>query len=101
MHSVALHILNGPRIGHRLFLRPQQHLRIGRTEVADVAIPTDAMLSGVHFRVSSHEPESLQVEDLGSRNGTFVNGRPVGFYRAIEGDLITAGTTVFRVSCSV
>ena len=101
MHSVALHILNGLRIGHRLFLRPQQHLRIGRTEVADVAIPTDAMLSGVHFRVSSHEPESLQVEDLGSRNGTFVNGRPVGFYRAIEGDLITAGTTVFRVSCSV
>lgn len=97
--TTSLCILNGPRIGHRLFLRPMQRIAIGRAELSDVAIPHDLTLSQVHFSLTVLDQGEGRVEDLGSRNGTFVNGVPMLFGRVTHGDVITAGMTVFRVSC--
>lgn len=99
MRSITLRILNGPRVGHRLFLKSLQRMQIGRTEYSDVAFPNDAMLSQTHFRVSLPRGGSCRIEDLGSTNGTYVNGNPVAYGRIGDGDIITAGATEFRVSC--
>ena len=53
--------------------------------------------------VSRHHAQILEshgsyyVEDLRSRNGTFVNGRPVNESKVYDGDQIVAGSTTFTV----
>ena len=48
---------------------------VGRAPVADFKLDA-ALVSRVHCRITA-EPETLNVEDLASTNGTFVNGRRV------------------------
>lgn len=84
-------------------LGPGQVLQIGRTEWADVAIPHDAHLSAVHFALQT-DYAACSVRDLGSTNGTFVNGRrlkPQETSDLRDGDEILAGQTVFRVRISI
>ena len=50
-------------------------LEIGRGEAGDAALD-DARLSRRHGRLS-HSAEGWLIEDLGSRNGTWADGRPV------------------------
>jgi predicted component of type VI protein secretion system len=54
-------------------------------------------MSGRHFAVEN-TGVALFVHDLGSSNGTFVNGRQVDRAPAAPQDLITAGASQFRVS---
>ena len=73
-------------------------ITIGRRSGADVRIPSPSV-SGMHARI---EPKGgfLIVEDLGSSNGTFVNGLPA--YRRVyccPGDVIRIGETRLRVGC--
>lgn len=77
MSTVTLSILNGRRLGHRLLLKPRQQIAVGRTEFSDFAIPDDPALSHVHFHMSCSYGGLCEIEDLGSTNGTFVNGKPV------------------------
>jgi hypothetical protein len=57
----------------------------------------DGLVSRRHFRVFP-EGGGWTLEDLGSTNGTLVNGRKVGRIALADGDVISAGTTemVFR-----
>lgn len=94
---VALHILNGRRAGERVLLCPPQAVCIGRTEHADHSLPCDPALSQRHFRISLPRADACRIEDLGSTNGTFVNGKRVLFGQLRAGDVISAGMTEFRV----
>jgi pSer/pThr/pTyr-binding forkhead associated (FHA) protein len=76
--------------------RREHHVRppieIGRSKDAGVSLP-DQEVSREHARLSSYDGV-VYVEDLRSRNGTFLNGRRV--IEAIEvreGDEIDVGTT--------
>ena len=53
-----------------------QAIVVGRAAPADVAVP-DPSLSRQHARFELSEDDVLQVEDLGSTNGTTVNGAAV------------------------
>jgi pSer/pThr/pTyr-binding forkhead associated (FHA) protein len=67
-------------------------IEIGRSKDAGVSLP-DQEVSREHARLSSYDGV-VYVEDLRSRNGTFLNGRRV--IEAIEvreGDEIDVGTT--------
>ena len=55
---------------------PQQGLRIGRAPENDVVLP-DANVSRQHL-VLWTTPRGAFLRDLGSQNGTFINGRRVG-----------------------
>jgi hypothetical protein len=57
----------------------------------------DGLVSRRHFRVFP-EGGGWTLEDLGSTNGTLVNGRKVGRVALADGDVISAGNTemVFR-----
>jgi pSer/pThr/pTyr-binding forkhead associated (FHA) protein len=89
----ALVALSGPIAGQRFpLLGP---LEIGR-EASGIAIPFDATASRRHARV---EPvgSGWQVVDLGSTNGTLVNGVKAGQVLLKTGDTFQVGATAFRI----
>src|SRR5262245_7607443 len=59
---------------------------IGRSNDCDIQLPTTLEFMEVsrHHCVVKIDPPDLQVRDLGSRNGTFVNGENIGQRRLIE-----------------
>lgn len=72
-------------------------LTIGRSSENELALERDEYASSRHARI---EPlrDGLWIVDLGSTNGTYVNGRPVaGRDRLSEGDLVRVGETELRV----
>ena len=63
---------------------------VGRSPEATVVIE-DAGVSRLHVRLARTESGAFSVEDLGSRNGTFVNGRRVNRHQLAFGDKIRLG----------
>jgi DNA-binding winged helix-turn-helix (wHTH) protein len=74
-------VLEGEESGRRILLdRPE--LLIGRDDDCDLVIP-DRQVSRHHARVAVEEDRYL-LADLGSKNGTFVNGQQVAEAHALE-----------------
>jgi hypothetical protein len=93
--TVELRVVGGARDGMRVPLTPTRSLVFGRGAECDVVIP-DMFLSRRHFRITRG---SAQVElfDLGSSNGTLVNGHAVRTAVVKDGDRIQLGRTVVVV----
>jgi two-component system response regulator AtoC len=73
------------------------HLSIGRDEQADVRI-VDALASRHHARL--HQGPTIEIEDLGSANGTRLRDELITPNRRVAvapGEAITIGTTVLLV----
>jgi pSer/pThr/pTyr-binding forkhead associated (FHA) protein len=69
---------------------------IGRSAASDIVLKSDDYASGSHAQLTRHGG-LLYVEDLGSTNGTFVNGRKtVGATPLRHGDSVRVGSTTFR-----
>lgn len=71
-------------------LLPGAAKTIGRAPQADFVLDR-ALVSRLHCRVVLGEGGELVVEDLGSTNGTFVNGRRVTRAAVAPGDVISVG----------
>ena len=72
---------------------------IGRAPGADIVIPTD-YVSARHARFTLMGT-SLMIEDLGSTNGTLLNGHPVTQPTACSpGDIITVGNVDIKIGRS-
>ena len=67
-----------------------------RSNELDVVLVED-MVSRKHARISWLN-DALVIEDLGSTNGTFVNGEKVKRARLKEGDRVLIGTSIVRVA---
>jgi len=68
-------------------------LAVGREKPSNLVIGSDR-LSRRHFRVFS-SGEIVCIQDLGSRNGTYVNGKRVQSVPLKDGDIVEAGGQVF------
>jgi len=69
---------------------------VGRSSRSSIVLKSDDYASGRHAQLTRHGG-LLYVEDLGSTNGTFVNGRKtVGATPVREGDTVRIGSTTFR-----
>ena len=65
----------------------------GRLSESDVPLEADGTVSGRHARVFKRDG-SPYLEDLGSTNGTYVNGQPLAAERLLRpGDVVTVGAT--------
>lgn len=75
---------------------PNHELIVGRSNDIDIVLIED-MVSRRHARILLQD-DSLIIEDLGSTNGTFVNGEKVRRARLKEGDKVLIGTSIIRVA---
>jgi pSer/pThr/pTyr-binding forkhead associated (FHA) protein len=84
--------------GKTLLLRmpPDSVRTIGRTARADFIVSA-ALVSRLHCRLTADRADQLVVEDLGSRNGTHVNGQRVERAPLKPGDRLTVGRVDFTV----
>jgi FHA domain/Bacterial regulatory proteins, luxR family len=68
---------------------------LGRTGEADISLSSDASVSRLHSAIERY-PGGWVLRDLGSTNGTFVNGERLAGDRPLKsGDEIRLGTCVF------
>ncbi|HEY2291357.1 MAG TPA: sigma 54-interacting transcriptional regulator, partial [Thermoanaerobaculia bacterium] len=88
----TLTLLSGPLAGRLVPLGPEG-LGIGRQAGNGLQV-NDAAASRHHCAIEPAEGGFL-LRDLGSRQGTFVNGRPVRERLLEDGDLIAVGNTLF------
>jgi sigma-B regulation protein RsbU (phosphoserine phosphatase) len=71
-----------------------ERLAIGRSSAVELSFPEDAGLSRQHFTFEA-DGEEWTIQDLGSKNGTFVNNIPLKARLILKpGDRITAGHLV-------
>ena len=71
-----------------------EELTVGRGGGCGIVLGDDTFVSQVHARMYRRDGD-VYVEDLGSRNGTFVNGEPIGSAtRLRRGDQVQFGSTV-------
>jgi len=76
-------------------VKPGATLVVGRAVNSDVPI-YDPTISRQHAQVSA-EDGGLRVKDLGSSNGTFLNGSRVSDVVAVPNDVVTFGKVAFYV----
>ena len=71
-------------------------LTFGRSGDNDVALPGDEYASSAHARLEPRR-DGVWVEDIGSTNGTFVNGERIDRPRRLRaGDVVRIGETDLR-----
>jgi pSer/pThr/pTyr-binding forkhead associated (FHA) protein len=83
----------GPFAG-RMVALPSQMVTIGRAPDNDVVVG-DPATSGHHGRIEVRQG-SFWISDLGSTNGTLVNGEPVIEKQLSDGDMIAIGQNTLR-----
>jgi hypothetical protein len=91
----AFQFISGKYQGSEFPLEPDRELVVGRASNTDVVLVED-MVSRKHARVSVSDDEVL-IQDLGSTNGTFVNGEKVKRARLKDGDRVLIGTSILRL----
>jgi pSer/pThr/pTyr-binding forkhead associated (FHA) protein len=71
-------------------------ITIGRASTATIGMGDDSFVSQLHARVY-RDAGSAMIEDLGSTNGTYLNGkRLTAPERITKGDRVQIGNTVFE-----
>ena len=98
---VTLTVKEGPHQGRAFEFKEHDTFIVGRSARAQFRLPLkDPSLSRVHFMVEVNPPQ-CRLTDLGSTNGTKVNGRKISAADLVDGDLIEAGQTVLLFSMMV
>jgi serine/threonine-protein kinase len=94
---VALEVVSGPHEGAHFEFDRYDTFLVGRGSWSHLCLQDDLHFSRHHFRVEIRPPDCYLV-DLGSRNGTFVNGNRVNATFLRDGDVISGGKTEIQVS---
>jgi len=91
-------VASGKSAGRTIAIK-RNKLLIGRAEQCDVR-PLSEEVSRRHCAITVG-PAEVWVEDLGSRNGTLVNGVKITERtKVVDGDIVTVGSLELRVSCA-
>ncbi len=91
--AAKLSFETGPFAG-RVVALPNQMVTVGRAPDNDVVVG-DPATSGRHGRIEMRS-DVFWISDLGSTNGTLVNGEPVIEKQLSDGDLIAIGQNTIR-----
>ncbi|HEY6962349.1 MAG TPA: FHA domain-containing protein [Gaiellaceae bacterium] len=90
-------VLSSPALGEGDVVTLDSHpITLGRGPTNDVPLPDDEYASTRHARIEPRR-DGVYVEDIGSTNGTFVNGiRLTRERRLTPGDVVRVGETDLR-----
>lgn len=91
----TLRFISGKYQGGEFPLRPNREIVIGRSSDLDMVLVED-MVSRKHAKIATDDG-SISIQDLGSTNGTFVNGEKIRTVRLKEGDRILIGTSIIKL----
>ena len=91
----ALKFISGKYQGGEFPLKAEKQIVIGRSSELDMVLVED-MVSRKHAKITL-QGGKITIEDLGSTNGTFVNGEKVKTARLKEGDRILVGTSILKL----
>ena len=94
MTMVKLIVQRGAKRGTEVIIRREQAL-LGRSRSCQICIPAP-QVSRQHCAILIENGQVL-VRDLGSTNGTFVNGVQISEQQLTTGDTLTIGNVVFLV----
>ena len=96
---VTLHVVGGPQTGRVFTFDQHDTFMIGRSEDAQFCLPHDRFFSRHHCLLEIAPPQAF-LRDLGSLNGTYVNGARVESAHLKNGDRIQGGETILEVEVS-
>jgi len=91
----ALRFISGKYQGGEFPLRMDREIVIGRSSDLDMVLVED-MVSRKHAKISTTGGQ-IVIQDMGSTNGTFVNGEKIRKARLKEGDRILIGTSIIKL----
>jgi serine/threonine-protein kinase len=94
--QVSLRVISGPHTGRVFTFDQHDTFLIGRSESAQFCLPDDRYFSRHHCLLEIAPPQCF-LRDLGSTNGTFVNGQRVESIYLKSGDRVQGGETVLEV----
>jgi hypothetical protein len=77
---------------------PDKQIIVGRSSDLDMVLVED-MVSRKHAKIQL-TGDQIWIEDLGSTNGTFVNGEKIKRSRLKEGDRVLVGTSILKLVVS-
>ncbi|HXT62295.1 MAG TPA: FHA domain-containing serine/threonine-protein kinase [Pyrinomonadaceae bacterium] len=97
---VTLRVLAGPYHGQEFVFDQHDTFLIGRSENAHLYLPEDRFFSRHHCLLEIAPPRCF-LRDLGSTNGTYVNGQRVQETFLKSGDRVQGGQTVLEVDVQV
>ncbi len=93
--AYVLRFISGKYQGGEFPVNANKEIIVGRSSDLDMVLVED-MVSRKHARINL-QADGIWIEDLGSTNGTFVNGEKIKRARLKEGDRILIGTSILKV----
>jgi hypothetical protein len=93
--SHVLRFISGKYQGGEFPIAADKQILIGRSSDLDMVLVED-MVSRKHARIAM-QGDQIWIEDLGSTNGTFVNGEKIKRARLKEGDRVLIGTSILKL----
>ncbi|GAA4440830.1 FHA domain-containing protein [Bremerella cremea] len=91
-----LTVQQGPAQGEVTTATEGSVVRVGRQANADLSIPLDRTMSGLHFAILCDQ-DRCRLRDLNSTNGTYVNGIRANLVELHDRDIIGAGSSEFQI----
>jgi hypothetical protein len=101
--------------GEEFVFTGPMHCQVGRSSECFLQLPVSDLSASRHHCLLEIDGPDVQIRDLGSRNGTYINGQMIGCRKCdlsieksatlegppchlMAGDELQAGLSVFRVS---
>jgi hypothetical protein len=89
-------VLDGPGLRKGTTFEISAATIVGRDRASELPLNGDEFASGRHARIEPRA-DGVWIEDLGSTNGTFVNGERITSERLSPGDVVRVGQTELRL----
>jgi pSer/pThr/pTyr-binding forkhead associated (FHA) protein len=95
MKNYAMRFISGKYQGGEFPLPPNSEIVVGRSSDLDMVLVED-MVSRRHAKITMNG-DNVTIQDLGSTNGTFVNGERIERMTLTDGDRVLIGTSIIKL----